>query len=541
MKTNVYKVATLGLLFVLGVIGGYFFIVFKRRSTNQVIAYILQGGASASAFARPTRDAINLFAQINQIPVRRFVPDGSAADSLRIFEKIYAEGIRKVVGPLTSGEIDEKVQQFIADHPDMIVITPSATNPAIGTKIHMPNFFRFVAPDDVLAKMYVPFMLTRVHNLKNLIILSRDDLWGKSLTSIIEQNVREKAVHVTVNSFFYTIPEKFVNNEEFSRYLSGVVARIREELKKVNGPTAIMLNTFSEISQYVYLVNKDPLFIVPHFGSDSLVYSGIPFEDTVIAKFLSDVKFEILAYFADNALSTKRFEIAEQFLLQQKKYNIPLLMPSLYAFTAYDAMSCLALCDTPADMKKVLDDFYGACGFIELDERNNRCRGNFLGVGVVFDGSTYRWMPLSLSKYEVYFDKLGILAHTFVDLSASYEISWDKSWNVEVELIGFDLTDKPRFKPEGNTFNAQVGAYVVLYCRNGELDLKFMVYPALTTEGTQVYVNLSTRDQWVKQTTDSLYLAEKADYLVIKKHENKSSATAMSGGGGGIEMKKTNI
>lgn len=524
---KIYAVVVLGIVVMLGGGGWYLYIVSaSRQSINPTIAFILQSGVSASAFVRSVRDAADLFSQVNQTPIKRYSPDGSAADALRVLKQIYADGIRKVVGPLTSGELDENVQQFIADHQDMIVITPSATNPAIGSKIHMQNFFRFIAPDDILAKMYIPFMMARVHGLKNLMILSRDDAWGRALTKTIQQNAQEKFKNIDVLEFFYTVPEKFAHNEEFVAYFSGIVQRMRDTLKKSNGPTAIMTNTFAEINQYAYLVHNDPLFAVPHFGSDSLVYSGIPFEDVIIAKFLADVKFEILVFFADNALSTKRFVITEQLILQQKKYNMPLLMPSLHAFTAYDALQCLSLCKTRADLKRVIASFYGTTGFIELNEQNNRVRGSFLGVGVIFDGTAFRWMPLSLSKSDVYVSDAHVLDRIFIDLSASYEISWDKSWHVEVELIGFDLTDKAHFKPKATSVNAKIGSYVVLYCNDGERELKFMVYPALASDGAQVYVNLLTKDQWTKQAMDSLYLGAKADGLVVKKGSTDSSIVA---------------
>lgn len=520
MRVKTYWVVICGLVVLGGVVGGYLVIASKKRTANQPIAFILQSGVSASSFVRSIRDAVDLFSQTTQIPVKRYTPNGTPAETLRVLRQIHADGIHKVVGPLTSGEFDDAVQQFIADHSDMIVITPSATSPSIGSKIRMPNFFRFIASDDVLVNMYLPFMSARVPNLKNLIVLSRDDGWGKSLDASIKKNARERFASLIVSSFFYTVPEKFTNNEEFSNYFAGIIQRMREVLAKAHGPTAIMLNTFAELNQYVYLVHKDPLFAVPHFGSDALVYSGVPFEDAVIAKFLAAVKFEILVFFASNALSTKRFTVAEQLVAQQKKYSLPLLMPSLHAFAAYDALMCLSLCDEVADVRKVLSKFYGTTGFIELDERGNRHRGSFLGVGTVFDGTSYRWMPLSLSKHDVYLNNFKTLERCLVDLAPSYEISWDKSWNAEAEIIGFDLTDRSRFKPADNVIKAQIGAYVLLYFKSGDIELKFMVYPALASGGVQVYVNLLTKDQWTKQATDNLYLAAHADNFVVKKPES---------------------
>lgn len=496
--------------------------LYRIRSEQSKIAIVTDATPSFAFIMSSIMEAVELCAQKYQISIKRYETDGSAQQTLRAFEKLYADGIRKVIGPILSQALDSAVQTFIAQHSDMIVISPSVTSTHIGESIKMPNFFRFIIADDRLMTAYGQLFLMHLPDLKNLIIIARNDMWGQSISGFIRARVAKILPKVIVQEFFYKVPDAFAKQHDFQKYLSTVVAEVRNVLKEEKGQKAILLASFAEAADYVRLIHNDDLFNVRHFGALSLMPDDPLFKDSVIVDFLIKVKFEALEFSANNALSTKRYAFLRDLIDRLNKKRVETRV-SIYSFFAYDAARFLSLCQRVDDIRKVLKNFYGASGYIEVDDSCNRTTGTFVGVGVASDGMRQRLVPLTLNKQEVNFASYGVIEQCGVVINQPYEIAWDKKWDVSVQTIRYDLTGLTEpFKPFKDQFTAFISEYVIVQAKQNNISKQFIIFPSLAKNGVQVYMDTKTQSQWTKKAADKLYLADGADHPMVINGEQAS-------------------
>lgn len=521
IKKSFDRVVYFGLFFVFAcvVFGFGWWRMHHKVDDQKIIAIVTTTTPSFTFFMHSIMQAVELCAQKHNIAIKRYETDGSAQQTLHAFQKLYADGVRKVVGPILSESLNTAVQVFIAQHTDMVVVSPSVTSSHIGEDVKMPNFFRFVMTDDRLMAVYSQLFFMRMPDLKHLIIMARDDMWGQSIAGFIRAKVTKILPQALVHEFFYKVPESFSNQQDFKKYLSTFVGEIRTVLKNENGPKAVLLASFVEAADYVRLVHDDNLFNIRHFGALPLTPDDPLFKDKLVVDFLIKVKFESLEFSANNALSTKRYTFLTDLIERLKEKNVE-TRPSIYSFFAYDAARCLSLCKKPEDIRKILKNFYGASGYIEVDDGGNRTTGMFVGVGVVSDGGRWRLVPLSLNKQEVNLASYGVIEQCGIVINQPYEIIWDKKWDVTIQTIRYDLTGLTEpFTSARNHFTALISEYVIVHAKQGALSKRFIIFPSLAKNGIQGYMNMQTHAQWMKKAPEKLYLADGADHPIVVREE----------------------
>lgn len=520
MKRNILIVLLLSIITIIG--AGFLFYrttpKIKVLKKQQPIAIIISASSSSPSYITAIRNMINLFSEKYDFTIKRYESDGSSAGALKTFNKIYRDGIRKVCGPFTSQEFDITVQQFVHDHPDMLVVTASITSPNLGTAIAMPNFFRIVASDEHLIDIYGQLLPLRLGNPQRVIVLVRDDAWGKAIVNLVQKKLTKQLPNTSINIFPYQPPEHFENTEQFIQKLSAIVQSIKANLQSSQQKTAILLFSFAEIIHYINLVINEPLFAIPHFGSSSIAYSNLLIEDSTVAKFLSDIKFEALVFFADNARSSKRIAIVKQLAQQRTKTSLSQGTPSTRSLIVYDALYCLAHSNNPQQMRDLFSHFYGISGYIEVDALGSRSTGTFIGAGIVSDGARYRWAPLSFANHEVLLPAYHTTNQSIIDVDQSYTISWDKELDVEVTMIGADFTIiTPPFKPANNYLRAMIAECIVLKYYINNARQQFFIFSGEIKDGIQIYMNIDTKDFHIKKTSDNLHIAAQSEYPTIVK------------------------
>jgi len=110
--------------------------------------------------------------------------------------KLVAAGVKVVMGHICSGAT--KAALPIYKDANVLVMSPSATNPALTQSGKYPNFFRTIAPDDSQAMTEVEFAIKK--GLKNIAVIHDKGDYGKGLAEFAKTFI-EKAPNIDVALF----------------------------------------------------------------------------------------------------------------------------------------------------------------------------------------------------------------------------------------------------------------------------------------------------------------------------------------------------
>lgn len=102
--------------------------------------------------------------------------------------KLVSQGVHMVLGHICSGAT--KAALGIYNDSKIIVMSPSATNPALTQSGDYPNFFRTIASDDTQARLEVDFALN-VLKLKKIAVLHDKGDYGKGLAEFAKRFLEE--------------------------------------------------------------------------------------------------------------------------------------------------------------------------------------------------------------------------------------------------------------------------------------------------------------------------------------------------------------
>lgn len=102
--------------------------------------------------------------------------------------KLVTDGADVIVGHICSGAT--KAAMGIYKEVKIIVMSPSATNPALTQSGNYPNFFRTIAPDDAQAKLEVDFALNVLKFRKFAVLHDKGD-YGKGFAEFAKKFLEE--------------------------------------------------------------------------------------------------------------------------------------------------------------------------------------------------------------------------------------------------------------------------------------------------------------------------------------------------------------
>lgn len=102
--------------------------------------------------------------------------------------KLVTEGAQVVLGHICSGAT--KAALPIYKDAGILVMSPSATNPALTKSGDYPNFFRTIAPDDAQAKVDVDFALGKLGYTKIAVVHDKGD-YGKGFAEFAKKFIEE--------------------------------------------------------------------------------------------------------------------------------------------------------------------------------------------------------------------------------------------------------------------------------------------------------------------------------------------------------------
>ncbi len=102
--------------------------------------------------------------------------------------KLISEGVHVVLGHICSGAT--KAALGLYKDAKIVVMSPSATNPALTQSGDYPNFYRTIASDDAQARLEVDFALNAL-KLKNIAVLHDKGDYGKGLAEYAKKFLGE--------------------------------------------------------------------------------------------------------------------------------------------------------------------------------------------------------------------------------------------------------------------------------------------------------------------------------------------------------------
>lgn len=177
--------------------------------------------------------------------------------------KLVSEGADVVLGHICSGAT--KAALGIYKDSSIVVMSPSATNPALTQSGDYPNFFRTIASDDAQARLEVDFALD-VLKLKKIAVLHDKGDYGKGLAEFakgfLEKDPRAEVVlyeGITPGAVDYTAVVQKIKRKKAEAVIFGgyhpeaskIVSQMRKKRMKTIfiSDDGVMDDTFIKVAQ----------------------------------------------------------------------------------------------------------------------------------------------------------------------------------------------------------------------------------------------------------------------------------------------------
>jgi len=306
-----------------------------------------------------------------------------------IGEDWNAQGIKFVIGPMSSGEVKE-IREFATNN-KILVISPSSTSPALA----IPNdyIFRF-CPTDLLqgpAAAEIAFE----QGIEHLVIMWRGDTWGDGLKESMAESAAEKGIMV------HEGPRYNPDQEEFTSEVATLADTVSQLVDQFGADkVGVALLGFREVAAvFSAAAGYDVLGQVKWIGSDGSALLGDVVNDPTVAEFAASVEF-LNPIFApgESPFNEKLRNYIEQELGRQ---------PDAYAFASYDALWAIALSiqyvqdADPEKVKEILpltvSRMVGASGVFQLDENGDRANADYEIYVPVIENGQATWKKALLS------------------------------------------------------------------------------------------------------------------------------------------------
>ncbi|MEB3780786.1 MAG: penicillin-binding protein activator [Desulfurococcales archaeon] len=305
-------------------------------------------------------------------------------EAVNVIKRFISQGIQVVIGPLSTSETAAVMP--IANSEGIVVISPSSTGKAAA----FPNDFVFRMPPPDTAQGPAIARLIYQLGYEKLVIIARNDDYGKGLADLVESTFKELGGQVEVILYH---PEKPDLSEEVN-LLATKVANFGADEK-----TAVLLIAFdNDGRQIIERASKiEVLGKVRWFGPDSLgrkTFVEVP----EVASFLSQVEVLITRPAIARNPITEQFEQA-----YEQKYGEK---PTPYAYYAYDAAWVAMLSILTAGkydgeaVKQVLpvvaSHFIGATGHKILNENGDAAIADYTISTIVRTATGFEFRDIGM-------------------------------------------------------------------------------------------------------------------------------------------------
>jgi branched-chain amino acid transport system substrate-binding protein len=305
------------------------------------------------------------------------------ATALAKLQTLHGQGVRFVVGPMSSAEVSE-LKSYV-DANNIILISMSSTSPALA--IPGDNIFRF-CPTDVIqgpAAARVAYEM----GIRHLVIIWRGDTWGDGLKESVAESF--EALGGVVHEASRYSPDA----TEFSSEVASLADMVTELVEEYGADqVGVELIAFKEAASiFQTAAAYEVLRQVKWIGSDGTAQLAQLIETAEVAEFAKTTEF-INPIFAPGA--SPFHDKLRDYVLQRFGRE-----PDAYAYATYDAIWALALSfmilddDDPTKVKRILPEvvsrMVGSSGMFQLNEDGDRAFADYDLYVVWTEDGTYVW------------------------------------------------------------------------------------------------------------------------------------------------------
>jgi len=305
--------------------------------------------------------------------------------ALEKVESFAARGIKLLVGPLSSGEL--RAIKGYCDANKMLAISQSSTAPDLA--IPGDYIYRF-APSDKLGQGPAIGRILYDDGIRYVIPVTRNDAWGVGLEEAAAERFTE--LGGTVLEGIRYAPEA----EEFSAEASDLAGKVASAVAAYGAEEVAVLHiSFEEVNAFfTAAIEYDILSTVKWYGSDGTASSATMIEDPAVRDFTLTVGYPC-TIFAPT-------ESAKWDMVRQNGITVLGREPETYSYAIYDIVWAYALSLLKVDkydaeavrevMPEVVKSFFGASGWIELDEAGDREASDYVIWQIVETSpGVYNW------------------------------------------------------------------------------------------------------------------------------------------------------
>lgn len=279
--------------------------------------------------------------------------ESNPSKSLKKLERLDKYGIKIVVGPATSSEL--QVVKDYANKNDILLVSYSSTAPSLA--IEGDNVFRFVPNDTHQAKAISKLMWQE--GIRVVVPFWRDDVYGNELMNAVKDDFQKKGGEFYNKSIGY-IPK--------TGELTSSLQRVNfvmwdKDLRTLDSNVQEAIAKYGTDKVGVYLISLDevtPIFIQAHsypflskvkwYGSDGSVLNEKLVRNHDSAHFAANTSFYNPIYSID---SEKNIILDE---LMKQIYHETEIEPSPYAAVAYDILWVVALAENQTKFYELHDN-----------------------------------------------------------------------------------------------------------------------------------------------------------------------------------------
>ncbi|MBU2550200.1 MAG: ABC transporter substrate-binding protein [Proteobacteria bacterium] len=295
------------------------------------------------------------------------------------------QGIRVVVGPLTSSEL--LTMQTEVNASGSIVISPSSTLPQLSTV--GDNILRMVPNDNVMIDAIVQALLLK--GIRSLAVMYNDDDWGTAILNNLKTAFEGKGGTVIGSRNYANLRPDILQGglDDLSALIAAKIAADGA------GTVGFLLISYDEGQGILNLAAADPVLgQVRWFGTDGYVGRDDLLTDATAAPFCAQTEYM--------APSLKLTLTAKGEALKAKVEAATGLPATIYSLLAYDAfyVAAKALVNSPRDIgvgdlrNRILAEFrfyQGTTGTIDLNAAGDRASGVYYFWQVKNNAGTYEW------------------------------------------------------------------------------------------------------------------------------------------------------
>jgi branched-chain amino acid transport system substrate-binding protein len=218
-------------------------------------------------YGLPTKEAVELLAAdlnakggVLGRPVKLLLLDDQCKPEIatNVATAVVSQGARAVIGHICSGAT--KAALGIYKEAQIVVISPSATNPELTQGGDYPNFYRTIAPDDKQGQLAAGFVVTKLSARKIALIHDKGD-YGKGFADAAKAAL-EKGGAARVVLYEGITPGALD--------YSAVIQKVRRE-----GADAVIYGGYHPEASKLIAQMKKKRVDIPFIGPDGLMGSGL--------------------------------------------------------------------------------------------------------------------------------------------------------------------------------------------------------------------------------------------------------------------------